>query len=248
LTYRAKRTTKRAMIMIGLAWSISFILWAPAILFWQYVVGERTVQPNRCEIQFLSEPTITLCTAIAAFYLPVTIMSVLFWKIYQETENRAKDLAVLRGSGSVKSQPRGDCSTGATSNLSGSSLQNEYSATLNKVNNVHNCSDDESSQAVAAGKHAVESHRRRFHFWFPLMLPTFHYSKRSSTTTTVGETEDNSSEGCNNNDNVTDSEDEEAKGKTEAIYSIVADDFLQGSGNDEDQGRTEEGTSRPSKG
>lgn len=236
--------------MIGLAWSISFILWAPAILFWQYVVGERTVQPNRCEIQFLSEPTITLCTAIAAFYLPVTIMSVLFWKIYQETENRAKDLAGLRGSGSVKSQPRGDCSTGATSNLSGSSLQNEYSATLNKVNNVHNCSDDESSQAVAVRhrKHAVESHRRRFHFWFPLMLPTCHYSKRSSTTTTVGETEDNSSEGCNNNDNVTDSEDEEAKGKTEAIYSIVADDFLQGSGNDEDQGRTEEGTSRPSKG
>uniref|UniRef100_A0A673GEP5 Muscarinic acetylcholine receptor n=2 Tax=Sinocyclocheilus rhinocerous TaxID=307959 RepID=A0A673GEP5_9TELE len=31
LTYRAKRTTKRAMTMIGLAWSISFILWAPAI-------------------------------------------------------------------------------------------------------------------------------------------------------------------------------------------------------------------------
>ncbi|KAJ4940440.1 hypothetical protein JOQ06_026743 [Pogonophryne albipinna] len=41
LTYRAKRTTKRAMTMIGLAWSISFILWAPAILFWQYIVGRH---------------------------------------------------------------------------------------------------------------------------------------------------------------------------------------------------------------
>uniref|UniRef100_A0A3P8T4N2 Muscarinic acetylcholine receptor n=1 Tax=Amphiprion percula TaxID=161767 RepID=A0A3P8T4N2_AMPPE len=95
LTYRAKRTTKRAMTMIGLAWSISFILWAPAILFWQYIVGERTVQPNECYIQFLSEPIITFCTAIAAFYLPVTIMAILFWKIYQETEKRAKEFSSL---------------------------------------------------------------------------------------------------------------------------------------------------------
>uniref|UniRef100_A0A672FA51 Muscarinic acetylcholine receptor n=1 Tax=Salarias fasciatus TaxID=181472 RepID=A0A672FA51_SALFA len=99
LTYRAKRTTKRAMTMIGLAWSISFILWAPAILFWQYIVGERTVQPNECYIQFLSEPIITFCTAIAAFYLPVTIMAFLFWKIYQETEKRNKDVQGLKGSG-----------------------------------------------------------------------------------------------------------------------------------------------------
>uniref|UniRef100_H2TAN3 Muscarinic acetylcholine receptor n=1 Tax=Takifugu rubripes TaxID=31033 RepID=H2TAN3_TAKRU len=99
LTYRAKRTTKRAMTMICLAWSISFILWAPAILFWQYIVGERTVQPNECYIQFLSEPIITFCTAIAAFYLPVTIMAILFWKIYQETEKRAKEVQGLKGSG-----------------------------------------------------------------------------------------------------------------------------------------------------
>ncbi|XP_076005737.1 muscarinic acetylcholine receptor M1 [Genypterus blacodes] len=103
LSFRAKRTTKRAMIMIGLAWSISFILWAPAILFWQFIVGERTVLPNECYIQFLSEPIITFCTAIAAFYLPVTIMAVLFWKIYQETQKRAKDVQGLKGSGSSNS-------------------------------------------------------------------------------------------------------------------------------------------------
>uniref|UniRef100_A0A3B4AUG9 Muscarinic acetylcholine receptor n=1 Tax=Periophthalmus magnuspinnatus TaxID=409849 RepID=A0A3B4AUG9_9GOBI len=101
LTYMAKRTTKRAMVMICLAWSVSLVLWAPAILFWQYIVGERTVQPTECYIQFLSEPIITFCTAIAAFYLPVCIMSVLFWRIYQETEKRAKDVQSLKGSGSA---------------------------------------------------------------------------------------------------------------------------------------------------
>ncbi|KAK1170998.1 hypothetical protein AOXY_G7976 [Acipenser oxyrinchus oxyrinchus] len=99
LTYRAKRTTKRAGIMIGLAWSISFVLWAPAILFWQYFVGKRTVPRNECFIQFLSEPIITFCTAIAAFYLPVTIMTILYWRIYKETEKRTKELAGLQASG-----------------------------------------------------------------------------------------------------------------------------------------------------
>ncbi|XP_069064142.1 muscarinic acetylcholine receptor M1 isoform X1 [Pleurodeles waltl] len=98
LTYRAKRTPKRAAIMIGMAWTISFVLWAPAILFWQYIQGERTVGPGKCYIQFLSEPTITFGTAIAAFYLPVTIMSILYWRIYRETENRTKELAALQGS------------------------------------------------------------------------------------------------------------------------------------------------------
>uniref|UniRef100_I3MZV6 Muscarinic acetylcholine receptor n=1 Tax=Ictidomys tridecemlineatus TaxID=43179 RepID=I3MZV6_ICTTR len=87
LTYRAKRTPKRAGIMIGLAWLISFILWAPAILCWQYLVGKRTVPPDECQIQFLSEPTITFGTAIAAFYIPVSVMTIL----YSQTEKNNCD-------------------------------------------------------------------------------------------------------------------------------------------------------------
>ncbi|XP_007886574.1 muscarinic acetylcholine receptor M5b [Callorhinchus milii] len=98
LTYRAKRTPKRAAIMIGLAWMISFILWAPAILCWQYLVGERTVPSSDCQIQFLSEPIITFGTAIAAFYIPVSVMTILYCRIYKETERRTKDLAELQGS------------------------------------------------------------------------------------------------------------------------------------------------------
>uniref|UniRef100_A0A452UGB9 Muscarinic acetylcholine receptor n=1 Tax=Ursus maritimus TaxID=29073 RepID=A0A452UGB9_URSMA len=95
LSYRAKRTPRRAALMIGLAWLVSFILWAPAILFWQYLVGERTVLAGQCYIQFLSQPIITFGTAMAAFYLPVTVMCTLYWRIYRETENRARELAAL---------------------------------------------------------------------------------------------------------------------------------------------------------
>uniref|UniRef100_S4R650 Muscarinic acetylcholine receptor n=1 Tax=Petromyzon marinus TaxID=7757 RepID=S4R650_PETMA len=98
LKYKAKRTKRRASIMIGLAWAVSLVLWAPAILFWQHMVGKRTVPQDQCYIQFLSEPIITFGTAIAAFYLPITIMMVLYWRIYRETRRRSRQFATLQGS------------------------------------------------------------------------------------------------------------------------------------------------------
>ncbi len=95
LTYRATRTPRRAAVLITLAWSVSFVLWAPAILFWQYVVGERSVPEGECSVQFLSEPVITFGTAIAAFYLPVSVMVALYWRVYRETEKRSQQLAGL---------------------------------------------------------------------------------------------------------------------------------------------------------
>ncbi|XP_017330009.1 muscarinic acetylcholine receptor M1 [Ictalurus punctatus] len=106
LTYRVSRTNRRAALFIALAWGISFLLWAPAILFWQHIVGERTVPEDQCAIQFLSEPVITFGTAIAAFYLPVSVMVGLYWRVYQETERRSRQLAGLiasRGGDSNKS-------------------------------------------------------------------------------------------------------------------------------------------------
>ncbi|KAK7138243.1 hypothetical protein R3I94_013769 [Phoxinus phoxinus] len=95
LTYRATRTPRRAAVLITLAWTVSFVLWAPAILFWQYIVGERTVPEFQCSIQFLSQPVITFGTAIAAFYLPVSVMVALYWRVYRETEKRSQQLSGL---------------------------------------------------------------------------------------------------------------------------------------------------------
>ncbi|KAJ7996632.1 hypothetical protein DPEC_G00239060, partial [Dallia pectoralis] len=97
LTYRAKRTTRRAAAAIGLAWAVSFILWGPAILFWPHVVGRASQKPGECSIPFMKEPALTYGTAIAAFYLPVTIMVILYWKIYWEIEKRAQGLMGLQG-------------------------------------------------------------------------------------------------------------------------------------------------------
>ncbi|TSK28077.1 Muscarinic acetylcholine receptor M2 [Bagarius yarrelli] len=90
LSYPVKRTTRRAGMMIAAAWILSFVLWAPAILFWQFIMGNRTVPRGKCEIQFFSNAVVTFGTAIAAFYLPVVIMSVLYWQISKASRSRVR--------------------------------------------------------------------------------------------------------------------------------------------------------------
>ncbi|XP_061750215.1 muscarinic acetylcholine receptor M2-like [Nerophis ophidion] len=88
LSYPARRSTKMAGLMIAAAWVLSFVLWAPAILFWQFIVGGRTVPPGECYIQFFSNPAVTFGTAIAAFYLPVAIMIYLYFRISRASRSR----------------------------------------------------------------------------------------------------------------------------------------------------------------
>lgn len=189
--------------MIGLAWTISFILWAPAILFWQYIVGERTVQPDECYIQFLSEPIITFCTAIAAFYLPVTIMAVLFWKIYQETEKRAKDVQSLKGSG-VNSTPNQDQNQGR-SGKEGEGAVNSQKTSLAKLHQtgsqthssceLYQPSSQKNNKLSAILAQGSQVRCFTFCFQCSSLLADHRTSNRSCNTSTVGKAEHSS---CDN--------------------------------------------------
>lgn len=96
LTYRVRRTTKRACLMIASTWIMSLLLWPPWIFAWPYIEGKRTVPYNQCYIQFLETNSyITFGTALAAFYVPVSVMCFLYWRIWRETEKRYKDLTTL---------------------------------------------------------------------------------------------------------------------------------------------------------
>ncbi|XP_048419852.2 muscarinic acetylcholine receptor M2-like [Stegostoma tigrinum] len=88
LIYPVKRTTKMAGMMIAAAWVVSFLLWAPAILFWQFIVGERIVEDGECYVQFFSNPAVTSGTSILAFYIPVIIMTILYVYISRASKCR----------------------------------------------------------------------------------------------------------------------------------------------------------------
>lgn len=97
LTYRARRTPRKAACLIAVAWGISVLLWTPWIWTWPYIEGGRKVPDDQCFIQFLAtNQYITVFTAIAAFFLPVLIMFIIYFKIYQTTETRRKQLEYLQ--------------------------------------------------------------------------------------------------------------------------------------------------------
>ncbi|XP_042541802.1 muscarinic acetylcholine receptor M3 [Dipodomys spectabilis] len=197
LTYRAKRTTKRAGVMIGLAWVISFVLWAPAILFWQYFVGKRTVPPGECFIQFLSEPTITFGTAIAAFYMPVTIMTILYWRIYKETEKRTKELAGLQATGTEAEAESFVHPTGSSRSCSSYDLQQQ------------------SLKCSGRSKYG------RCHFWFTSKSWKASSEQMEQDHSSSDSWNNNDAAGSLENSASSDEEDIGSGSETRAIYSIV---------------------------
>uniref|UniRef100_H2YHE7 G-protein coupled receptors family 1 profile domain-containing protein n=1 Tax=Ciona savignyi TaxID=51511 RepID=H2YHE7_CIOSA len=101
-TYRDSRTRYKTRVFILMAWVFSMLLWSPAIVIWPIVRG-RTVPDDQCQIQFFEDATITLVTAILAFYLPVLVMTVLYALIYRETRKCSQYLEYLRNYGKSRS-------------------------------------------------------------------------------------------------------------------------------------------------
>lgn len=97
LSYRANRTTKKVVILIALSWLISVIMWSPFILGWPYINGGRLIKDNECKVQFLqSNQYLTLITTFLAFYLPVTIIMILYFQIWRVTKRRQIELRRLQ--------------------------------------------------------------------------------------------------------------------------------------------------------
>ena len=110
LTYRANRTPRKAKIMIAVAWLLSIFVWIPLIVGWQFFpfVNERTVPPGECYIQFLWDNiSLNVITILIAFYAPVSLMITLYYRIWRETENRAKELGHLQEGSQISTNGTG---------------------------------------------------------------------------------------------------------------------------------------------
>ena len=81
LTYRARRTSRRAFMMISGAWLLSALIWLPSVWAWPYFEGERTgivifhqnvfciktQYHNVCIFQFL------IISATSKSYIPMSL-------------------------------------------------------------------------------------------------------------------------------------------------------------------------------
>ncbi|CAF0815933.1 unnamed protein product [Brachionus calyciflorus] len=103
LTYRVNRTSKKVITSITISWIISFLLWTPFIISWPYIYGKRILSDYECKIQFLyTNKYLTLSTCFIAFYLPVIIICVVYYKIWIKTKVRQIEFQKLLAANSVK--------------------------------------------------------------------------------------------------------------------------------------------------
>ena len=81
--YRNWRTEVKVRMMIACSWIIPSLVFFISIIGWQYFVGERTVSPNQCEVQFMSNPLFTFLLTIGYYWTTLTVMIVLYVGIYR---------------------------------------------------------------------------------------------------------------------------------------------------------------------
>ncbi|KAL8592509.1 hypothetical protein ACOMHN_030194 [Nucella lapillus] len=81
--YRNWRTERKVLVMVAITWVLPAVVFFTTIIGWQYFVGERSVSPKQCEVQFMSDPLFTFLLTIGYYWITLVVMCVLYAGIYK---------------------------------------------------------------------------------------------------------------------------------------------------------------------
>ncbi|XP_051983870.1 histamine H3 receptor [Xyrauchen texanus] len=80
VSYRAKQgMTHFAMVKIAVVWILAFVLYGPAILFWEQLTGKSHVPEDECFAEFYYTWYFLLCASVIEFFSP--FLSVTFFNV-----------------------------------------------------------------------------------------------------------------------------------------------------------------------
>nr|XP_057929729.1 histamine H3 receptor [Doryrhamphus excisus] len=93
--YRAQRNmTRQAVLKMVAVWALAFLLYGPAIIFWEALVGQSVVPAHECYAEFYFTWYFLLCASTFEFFTPFVSVAFFNLSIYLNIHRRNKSLAV----------------------------------------------------------------------------------------------------------------------------------------------------------
>ncbi|XP_005243349.3 histamine H3 receptor-like [Falco peregrinus] len=81
VSYRARQgITSNPVIKMVATWVFAFLLYCPAILFWEHVAGHSVVAPDQCYAEFFDNWYFLLCASTLEFFVP--LLSVTYFNVH----------------------------------------------------------------------------------------------------------------------------------------------------------------------
>ncbi|XP_053604746.1 octopamine receptor [Plodia interpunctella] len=90
INYAQKRTLERVLLMIGIVWVLSLVISSPPLLGWND--WPDVFEPDT-PCRLTSQPGFVIFSSSGSFYIPLVIMTVVYFEIYLATKKRLRDRA-----------------------------------------------------------------------------------------------------------------------------------------------------------
>ncbi|KAI5646059.1 7 transmembrane receptor (rhodopsin family) domain-containing protein [Phthorimaea operculella] len=90
INYAQKRTLERVLLMIGVVWAFSLIISSPPLLGWN---DWPEVFDLDTPCRLTSQPGFVIFSSSGSFYIPLIIMTIVYFEIYLATKKRLRDRA-----------------------------------------------------------------------------------------------------------------------------------------------------------
>ncbi|KFP91561.1 Histamine H4 receptor, partial [Apaloderma vittatum] len=89
VSYRAQQgITSNPVIKMVAIWVFAFLLYGPAILFWEHVAGRSVVAADRCYAEFFDNRYFLLCASTLEFFVPLLLVTYFNGHIFHDIQRR----------------------------------------------------------------------------------------------------------------------------------------------------------------
>ncbi|KGL79422.1 Histamine H3 receptor, partial [Tinamus guttatus] len=96
VSYRVQQgAASSPVVKMAAIWALAFLLYCPAVLFWELVAGCSVVPPDECYAEFFNNWYFLLCASTVEFFVPLVSVTYFNVHIFRDIHKRQRRGSVL---------------------------------------------------------------------------------------------------------------------------------------------------------